>query len=398
MLVSDPFSAQYVGEEWRTQSWLTELVYAWLDGLVGNLSWVNVFVFVVGSAMAGLVGLSIYRNSRSPVSLAVLLVALVWLAIPFLHPRPVIVSYLLLALLVVVLQNKGTLLWLVVPIMWIWVGVHGSWMVGGALLVLEWLRTMDRSLLRVGLISLAATILTAHGLGVYEVIGDFIASQGALDLIQEWKPPDFGELLQLPYLVLIAAIVVAATQGKVSTRDLIVILPFMFLGMTSRRALFPAAIVLVSWAALAMPPLKTPRSSISPKVVGALMAITVVGSIAPLGLARLGVLDAEKFPTESFLEEMAGKSVFHDDVVGGFLIYSQWPETLVYIDDRAELYGEEYFQEFVRARQGQYEELFEELRVTVALTREDWGLTDRLDRAGWVRVVEENSMVLFERP
>ena len=39
---------------------------------------------------------------------------------------------------------------------------------------------------------------------------------------------------------------------------------------------------------------------------------------------------------------------------GGYLIYAEWPERLIYIDDRAELYGEELFREYRDMRGGDY--------------------------------------------
>ncbi|MDK1292944.1 MAG: hypothetical protein QGM46_11535, partial [Actinomycetota bacterium] len=105
------------------------------------------------------------------------MVVTVWLAGPFLQPRPVIASYLLLAALVVVLQNRERAAWLVVPIIWIWAGVHGSWVIGGGLLVLEWLRTSDRRVLKAGVAALGSVFLTAHGMGVWETLLDFAGAQ-----------------------------------------------------------------------------------------------------------------------------------------------------------------------------------------------------------------------------
>jgi len=398
VIVADPFSISMNGTAWRTQSWLVELLYAYLDGFTDTLTWVNLFVFGVGAAAAAMIGLSIYRSTASPVTLSVALVAMTWLASPFLQPRPVIVSYLLLAMLVVVLQNRTASLWLVIPIIWIWSAVHGSWVIGGGLLILEWIRTSDRRILRVGIVALLATILTAHGLGTWRILVDFAGAQGALEFIDEWQSPDFGGFVQAPYLLLIAGVIVAGMRGKLSGRDLVVILPFLFFGMTSRRAVFPAAIVVAPWAALALPALKVPRSSMPPRLVGAVMVVLALVTLSPLIVRPLGLLDVERFPSVEIQDAMRGREVFHGDVVGGFLIYDEWPDRLVFIDDRAELYGEEFFSEFLRARDGQYEVLFSEFGFTSALTREEWGLTDRLDRDGWVRAVEANSMILFNRP
>ena len=398
VITEDPFSLAFAGESWRTQSWLIELLYATLEGGFDGLAWANIMVFVLGSTTALLIGLAAYRSTRSPIVTGLVMVVAVWLSGPFLQPRPVIASYVALAALVLVLQNRDRMLWLLVPIFWIWAGIHGSWIIGGGFLMLEWLRTSDRRLFRAGIAALTAVLLTAHGLGVWQVLVDFAGAQGALALLDEWLPPDFGAVMQAPYLLVIAGVIAAAIRGRIKMRDLIVVLPFLFFGLTSRRAVFPAAIVLMPWAALGLPTLKPSKSTNS--VVVSWVAIGVVGLVAlmPLFARPLGTIDNERFPTETIQRAMVGRSVFHDDVVGGFLIYSEWPERYVFVDDRAELYGEEHFRAFTAARDGSYEGLFEEFGIDAALTRDEWGLTERLDTDGWVRVVEDGGLVLFYQP
>jgi hypothetical protein len=398
VITEDPFSFTRIGVPWRTQSWLLEILYAELEAATTTLSWVNLFIFVVGSMTAGLVGLSIYRGTRSPITTALAMIATVWLAGPFLQPRPVIVSYLLLAALVVTLQNSERILWLVVPIIWIWAGVHGSWVIGGGLIILEWLRTSDRRILGAGVAALSTTFLTAHGLGVWQILWDFAGAQDALALMQEWKAPDFGDIVQAPYLLLMIGVIVAGMRDKLKARDLIVILPFLILGMMSRRTVFPATIVLAPWAALAVPAIRVAASSMSSRVAIIIVAGIAVMALAPLALQPLGVLDTERFPSNEMEEAIAGYNVFHDDGVGGFLIYSQYPERLVYFDDRAELYGAIMISEYNEARQGRYGEVFERYGFDAALSRKDWPLTAVLDADGWVRVAEDDEFVVFVSP
>jgi hypothetical protein len=398
VLSVDPFSISNLGAPWRTQSWVLELLYAHLERATTSLAWASIFVFVIGAMTAAVIGISIYRSTPSPITLSVAMITMIWLAGPFLQPRPVIVSYLLLALLVVVLQNRFAAVWLVVPIVWIWAAVHGSWVIGGGLIVLELVRTSDWRLLKAGSIALGTTLLTAHGIGVWQILVDFAGAQGALALIDEWQTPDFADVMQAPYLLLMVGVIVAGMRGKLSARDLVVVLPFLFFGMTSRRAVFPAAIVLAPWAAMALPPLKVPKSKMSPAFVAVAMAVVCLLVLSPLLFRSLGVLETTRFPSPEIQAGMDGRVVFHDDVVGGFVIYDQWPGRLTYIDDRAELYGEEQFVEFTRARDGRYEQLFGEFGFDAALVKEEWGLTERLEDAGWVRIVDDGAMILFYPP
>jgi hypothetical protein len=398
VLTTDPFSFSMGGTAWRTQSWLVEILYAQFEARIASMAWANLLVFGVGAVVMGLIGLSLYRSTRSAVTTGFAMIVMVWLAAPFLQARPVLFSYVLLALLVLVLQNRREVAWLIVPIIWIWAGVHGSWVIGGGLILLEWLRTSDRRLLKAGTIALVAATLTAHGFGVWQILLDFARAQDALTLMAEWKVPEFVDIVQIPYLLLIAGIVVAGMRDKLTGRDLIVILPFLFFGMTSRRAVFPAAIVVAPWAALAIPPLRIPRSSMSSRVAGIVGLALALSVAMPLTLRPLGMLDPESFPSTPLREATSGRHLFHDDGVGGFLIYSDGPDQLVYIDDRAELYGYNMLFELGEARQGRYVALFDRYGFNAALLHKEWPLVDSLGRDGWRRVAEDDEFVVFYAP
>ena len=338
VLNNDVFSFTKFGAEWRTQSWLVELLYSWLEASFGGLSWVNWMVFIVASSTVGFIGLAVYRSTRSPISTGFVLIVAAWLMGPFTQPRPVLFSYALAALLVVVVQNRDRLAWAVVPVIWLWAGVHGSWVLGGLLVLLEWLRTKDKRLFWAGLVSAAATLATAHGIGTWKIVITFFESREALDLIEEWAAPEFLDVVQAPYLLLIAGVIIAAIRGKIELRDLIVILPFMFFGMSSRRAVFPAAIVLIPWAARAIPPIPVSKARTSSIVVGVAAALVVVVAMLPMVTRPLGELDDERFPSAAMAGALGEDRAFHGDAEGGYLIYAEWPDRLIYIDDRAELY------------------------------------------------------------
>lgn len=391
----DVFSFTSLGMVWRTQSWLVELLYNGINGAGSSLAWVNWMVLVVGVLTIMFIGTALYRSVPSPVVVGFTLIVAVWLLGPFLQPRPVIFSFLALAALVVVLQNRDRVLWLVVPLIWVWAGIHGSWIIGGLLLALEWLRTGDRQVFKVGLVSLVATLATAHGLGTWLVVYEFFGSQDALALMQEWQVPNFGEFAQMPYLILIAGIIVAGIGGKIRVRDLVVVLPFMFFGMTSQRAVVPAAIVLLPWAVMAIPAVRVPKSAVRPIVASGIIVVLALLAIMPMVSDSVGTLDAELFPSAGARSQIHGLNAFYDDGVGGFLIFSEWPERLVWIDDRAELHGVERMKELGEALNGNYEAVFTRYGFEAALTKPDWPLTDRLAADGWEMTYDDGDFLVF---
>ena len=111
VLVEDPFSFTMAGESWLTQSWLVELLYGWLEGR-GGLGFVPVMLVVVGLLTFATVGCIAYQASGSvPAAAAVLLLTL-FVLVTFLVPRPVLFSYLLMALVVLAfVLFAGALAW-----------------------------------------------------------------------------------------------------------------------------------------------------------------------------------------------------------------------------------------------------------------------------------------------
>lgn len=394
----DPFSFSAGGETWRTQSWLADLLYGTLERWTGDLSWVWPVVAVTMTITLALVGLAVYRETGNPLVVAVILFFTGWLVLRTLVPRPVVFSHLLLAALVVVLAHER-LRWTIPLILWVWAGLHGSFVIGLGLLVLEAVRSGRRELWGLLGLSAVSVSLTAHGLALWGVLGEFAASRGALDLIQEWAPPDLTDLSAAPYALFIIAVTFAAALGRIAPRDLVVVAPFLLFGLTSYRALIPAALVLAPWVARAseVPPL--PGRVESGLLNGAIAVVIIVAAVW-LGLERAeSQPDEELFPV-SAVGALAPGPVFHGDAVGGYLIYAAWPDRLVYTDDRAELYGETRFQEFVDARAGRpvWRDVFARHEIDQALLAADsTGLQEVLTASGWSETYRDIDFVVLSR-
>jgi hypothetical protein len=394
----DPFSFTAQGESWRTQSWIADLLYATLERWTGDLSWVWPMVALTMTIALTLVGIAIYRESGNPLVVAAVLFFTAWLVLRTLVPRPVVFSHLLLAALVVVLAHPR-LRWTIPLLIWLWAGLHGSFIIGMGLIVLEAVRSGRRELLGVLGLSAVSASLTAHGLALWGVLGEFAASRGALDLIQEWAPPDLTDPSTAPYALFIVAVLFAATRGRIATRDLIVVLPFLLFGLTSYRALIPATLVLAPWVARAIE-VPAPSTRTESGLLNGAIALVVVATAVWMGFERAESMpDDELFP-RSAVAALAPGPLFHGDAVGGYLIYAEWPDRLVYTDDRAELYGEELFQEFVDVRAGRdgWREVLERYDIDQALLAADsTGLQEVLVASGWSESYRDPDFVVLSR-
>ena len=98
VLTTDPFSFTEAGAAWRTQSWLAELGYGWLERAMGGIGWVPVMKFLAVSLAIGLVSLVIYRVSgRSHWVTLGAMVLMLWQSSPFAVARPALLGFVLLA-------------------------------------------------------------------------------------------------------------------------------------------------------------------------------------------------------------------------------------------------------------------------------------------------------------
>jgi len=89
--------------------------------------------------------------------------------------------------------------------------------------------------------------------------------------------------------------------------------------------------------------------------------------------------------------------LFHDAAVGGYLIYSEWPARLVFIDDRAELYGEEGIRRFADLRVGtDAETVLAGLGIEQVLIDPGLPLATVLGSSGWSECYRDESFVVLK--
>lgn len=395
VLTSDPFSFTANGVSWRTQSWLADLLYGWGDRIWG-LSLVVPLVLVGAALLVSTIALRVHRGSPSPIATALGTVWIMWLTIGYFTPRPVLFSLAAFGLLLLA-ADVPKLRWSLVPLMWVWASVHGGFVVGLGYLVLDGLRRRDRGRIADVLGATLVTVLTAHGWGVWEIILKFFDSGQALDLIVEWLSPDLTGLEHFPFALGILALLAGAMRGRLQTRDLWVIAPFLLFAFTANRAVPIAALALAPFfTGSVLNRTRASKSSRATRFQGRLNAL-LIGSVLllPALVPLASGLDRDLFAVEA-INHLGPERTFHDDGIGGYLIYAEWPDRMVYIDDRAELYGAG-FVDFVRARAGHpvWRDVIEEFQIRQALLKVDDPLAQILTVAGWEERYKDKRFVVL---
>lgn len=390
VLTTDPFSFTAAGDPWRTQSWLVELIYA-AGERVSGLGFVPPMLLIVGLLTFVGVGLIAYRVTRSITATAVCVFLSTVLLLSFLVPRPVLFSFLLFVL-VILAWDRGSTRWTVPFLFWLWASAHGSFVVGLGYVGLVLLSRRDWRLLPAAVVSGLATLATAHGVGVLGILLDFGESTDALAYISEWRKPALTDVPFITFLGGLVFVAIGMVRRLVTARHLWLIVPFAILGITSVRAIPPAWFGLLPVVALSLSGTTIGAKERFGAVPAAMFAVVVF--FLPFLLRGDSRLDESKFPIEAS-QRLGEGAIFHDDRVGGYLIYAQGPSRKVFIDDRAELYREK-LEEFVLVRDGDtaWRPVFERHDIEQVLLQRDAQLIETLRNAGWDTEYEDEHFTL----
>ena len=391
VLRADPFSFTMLGEQWLTQSWLAELFYAWAEGILG-LGFVAPMLLLLSSITMLGIGLISYRASQSVTASSIVLILSSILLISFLVPRPVIFSFALFVL-VILAWDRPAVRWALPFLFWIWASVHGSFVIGLGYVGLTLIMQREWRWLSVPAAGGALSLVTAHGLGVVAMIVSFGKTRDTLSLLSEWRRPELWSAVFLPFAVGMVIIVFGAVRGRITPNHLWLLVPFLLLGLSATRAIPPAWIGLIPIVALALNEIGAgARARFS---MGAAAVFGSVVLILPFLIRDDGSLDPERFPLAA-AGSLSDVNTFHDDVTGGYLIWVEGPERLVYLDDRAELYKER-IGEFVAVRDGDvdWETVFTRDEIEQALLKKGEYLAVELETAGWNQSYSDESFVVL---
>ena len=360
-----------------------------------GFGFVGVWIAILDGVSLAAIGIVAYRRSRSVLAAALPMIGLSWMGAVYFAPRPVIVSLAALSLLVLVCE-ADRLHWAVPLVIWLWSASHGSFIIGIGYLVLQAFRSRRRRFVALAFTGVVVASLTAHGFHAWSVLWQFFSNRDALEVIQEWGTPEILTPLLWPYTAGMAIILYRLASGAIRKDDLWILVPFFIFGMTSKRAVFVSAIVLAAW--VAKPDSKGQPSAVPgfPTVVLGVVGASIV-AFPLFSQSITGQLSDSMFPVAAADHLMPGP-LFHDAVVGGYLIFAG-DGRRVLVDDRAELYGREFFDRVIAAEVGRpaWRSLFEDEGIEQTLLRNDDGLSEVLREEGWlVRYSDEVFTVLSQ--
>ena len=334
-------------------------------------------------------------------------------------------------------------LWWLPVLMLIWANLHGGFVAGFVLLGLylasyifryfrckqeEIHRDIGRRLRKLGVVTavtLATNLINPYGYRLHVHIYRYLSSRWLMNHIDEFLSPNFhGVAEQCFVLILLITIAALALGRKPPLSQMLVLLFATYSGLYAARSLPVSSLLLT----LVVAPLLTQavrEASTNYRLAPGLRAflsrwggfgsrmanleLNLRGHGWPLVAVVLGLLlcahqgrlgtyqfmdrqfmnahfDGKRFPVqaaEMIAQRGIREPIFSLDSWGGYLIYRLYPQIKVFVDDRHDLYGEEFLKNYLKA-----------VRLTP-----DWdsflnddGLNNNDRRVNWVLVPAESSL------
>ena len=446
----DIFSFTAQGKEWVTHEWLAEvLIYAiyklsgW-GGLVVSFSLLMTTALWVAYRRA-----AEFAPHPYVAGAAVLLGALA--TAPTWGVRPQMVSFLFTSIYVAALgdyarRGQAKNLWRLVPLMLVWANMHGGYALGlaligltGAGLALDELMgereeqrlsvrvrrlfVRLRPLLFLFVACLLVVPLNPNGLRMFSYPFETLRSHAMHAYIEEWFTPNFHLLISQPLALLIFATfaALALSPKKARPGELLLLCISCYAALRAWRNIPLFALVAVpllaehAWHLLTSRAwfgwLSAPEKREAATKAWVQLTFNVLLLICvPVGLcaatvarrvARQAAIEGETYPAaavEFLRAHPESGAIYNEYGWGGYLIWKLYPQREVYIDGRADVYGDTFMEEMLGTMTGErdWREPLERYGVRTVLIKPDVPLASllRQDKA-WQNVYEDKQSVIF---
>lgn len=457
----DSFSATMSGHTWYAWEWLYDLLIAAIHQALGLNGVVFYTAAIIAATFVLTFYLTIRRGGNLPVTLLLLMLALASSAVHFLA-RPHVVSWLFAVIWFELLDSSATApspqnnlrLFYLPALMLLWVNLHGGFLLGFMLLAVylvggviqyfahkeqrEALATWLKRLGVVTALSFVASFINPYGYKLHLHVYRYLSDRFLMDRISEFRTPDFHGAAQQCFavLLLVTILALASARRKPQPIQLLVILFAAYSGLYAARNLPVSSLLLTllvapllsqtiaeaggstsiaSW----LRPLFSRLHSFGSRMQGLelhlrshhwLVLVFVLGLWACAHGGRLGsaqfinaYFDDKRFPVQAaqvIADHGIREPIFCPDLWGGYLIYRLYPQTKVLVDDRHDLYGDQFFKDYLKIVfvQPEWSKLLDEQHVDWILVQENSSLGTILKQTPqWTLVHEDATAILFQR-
>jgi hypothetical protein len=453
----DQFSASMSGHVWYAWEWLYDAIIAVIHDHIGLNGVVLLTALLIAVTFALTMRLTITRGAGLPVAITFTVLAAGASTIHFLA-RPHVVSWLFTVIWFAVLDDfesrprRSLRVYCLPLIILAWVNLHGGFVVGFVLLGIFLVSSAAASfngdpeqylarLKQLGIVTVlcaAASFVNPYGYKLHVHVYQYLTDRFLMDHIDEFLSPNFHGIAQQCFVALLLLAVVALAARKQSPRvsEILVLLFATYSGLFASRNL-PVSSILITLVA-------APILSHALAAAGTLEAITLTlramlsrfqsfssrmttmelrsrGHLWPLLAftillwicANGGVFgsrqiihtgfDSKRFPvgaTNYLGQQNIQAPIFTPDSWGGYLIYRLYPHNQVVVDDRHDLYGDQFLKQYlktIRVEPG-WSEFLEQRDNRWAVLPSESSLANLLEQLPqWKIAYRDETSTLFQR-
>jgi hypothetical protein len=373
---------------WTAHEWLSEAIYAFVHRISGLSGIVVGHALVIATVF--LLLFKFMRSSGISILVAALLVALAvsvstihWLA------RPHIFSFLFTLIWYIILDTyqykKKNYLYILPPLMIVWVNLHGGFLAGfllfGVYITGNLLKAIFkqeerheargrlRILLLVTAFTLVASLLNPKGYDILLFPFRLTSNKFIMDHVTEFLSPNFHADLRFEYMLLLMIFVFGVSVFRLNPIEAMLVLLFTHMSLYSARYIPLYAIILCPIIGKRIDYLLAEIKD--RRLVKRFLAISertgrtdslTRWNIWSFAVAIMAVIllftgnvqfsfDEKRLPVDAvkFMkkEKIPGR-MFNNDEFGDYIIYAAWPDYKVFFDGRSDMYGEDRMKEYFK--------------------------------------------------
>jgi hypothetical protein len=439
----DLFSFSKPAQEWYAFEWLSETFFAFLHGRFALKGVALASGIVIAAALTLLLRYTLRQGANCLIALALALLTVNANSFHF-HARPHIFTLLFLTIAMWLIsadrQKPSPWIWILVPMTVVWTNMHGGFLmffpllallvIGSAVEAYLWLDMRARrksDTLRYTMLALAcglASLINPYGIKLHVHVVETMRASWIIDQVDEFSSPRFRDESQMDLMILLflgLMMVVPLLRKRRVTEPLwIVFLAYCALKSVRHGPLFtivamPIAAVMLSdwWSGWVG---NQPKKSIA-RVMDGIAAqmktnFDVTSLWAPLAILFIAVTGSIKWPTDfpstlfpvsmaqRYAEQIAPARILTTDQWADYLIYHNYPRQRVFLDGRANYYGEKIVNDYRQLIGGapSWKQILDRYQFNLILCPSNIPLTSLLKTDSTWRIVDSDEQATLFAP
>lgn len=360
---ADPFSHTFFGRPWLAHEWLAEVVMA---AVFADGSWSGLAILFAGLFAATLLVIGAFAGRHLPPRAILVLLALVTAALaPTALARPHVGGWLLLALWLALLlrarEAERAPPLAAALLMLVWANLHASFLFGLALaaaLAGEALLARARPAVLAGwaafgLLAFACSLATPHGIdGILFPLQ--LSAMRTLPMITEWQAAGVSGQPGFFLLLAVGTYIVATRPVRVPAVRVLIVVGVLLMALAHAR--HQAIFAIVAPMLLAAPVGRTLPARAAPAAARWPLLAALVAAMLAAVIARAALPATERSGAtnpaatiDALPPALFRRPVLNAYDFGGALIRRGVP---VFIDGRADMYGDAFMEEYARLSGG----------------------------------------------